>query len=113
MFPHTITIYRHSTENGTDVYTKQVLDGFYAVVNKSLTTDQKGVEHNKPSVIISSPEKAQKYGTEWTVQGKDKIIIGEGADITSFMDIPEAITVTGIEVNVIGSAVDNVTITGV
>lgn len=112
MFPHTITIYRHSIENNQDVYSKQVIKGFYAVVNKTLSADQKGVESTKPSVIISNPENARKYGVEWTVQGKDRIIIGVGGDITSFNDIPEAIKVTGIEANVIGSDVDNVTITG-
>lgn len=111
MFPHTITIYRHTTNAGADVYNKQTISGFYTVQNISLTTDQKGVDVSKPTTIISSAENAQKYGKEWTVQAKDRIVIGPGADITSFTDIPNAMTVMGIQINVIGSECDNITIT--
>ena len=112
MFPHTITIYRHKEVNDADVYEKQILKSFYTVQNKTLSQDSKGFSNSKPTSIISSPEMAQKYGTEWTVELKDRIVIGNGADITSFDDIPNAIVVQSIEVNVIGSDVDNITILG-
>lgn len=112
MFPHTITIYHHSTENGEDRYSKTVLKGFYWNAGKSLTGADKGAESEKATTIISNPENAHKYGTEWIIHLDDMVLLGEGKDITSFREIENAVTVIGIAVNVCGSDVDNIVITG-
>lgn len=46
------------------------------------------------------------------IQPNDMILFGEGEDITSFREIRNAVTVTGIAVNVCNSDVDNIVITG-
>lgn len=112
MFPHTVTIYHHSTENGEDKYIKTVLEGFYWNDKISLAAGNKGAESEKATTIISSPENAAKYGTDWTVQVNDMVRLGKGDDIKSFKELNGAVTVTGIAVNVCGSDVDNVVITG-
>ena len=112
MFPHTITIYHHSIENGEDKYERTILEGFYWNGSKSLTAADKGADSEKTTTIISNPENAHKYGAEWMIQPNDMIFFGEGKDIASFREIRNAVTVTGIAVNVCNSDVDNIVITG-
>lgn len=112
MFPHTVTIYHHSTENGRDKYSFIVKEGFYWNDKISLAVGNKGAETEKATTIISSPENAAKYGTEWTVQVNDMVMLGKGGEIKSFKELNGAVTVTGIAVNVCGCEVDNVVITG-
>ena len=113
MFPHTITIYRHSIVNNQDVYTKQTLSGFYIMPSKSFTSGDKSLEKTTPTTIVSNPENALKYGTEWDIQAGDRIVKGVGGDITALKQLINAIEVTSVQENVCGSAVDNIVITGV
>ena len=111
MFPHTITIYHHSVENSEDKYNKTVLDGFYFNSAKGTAKDGKGAGNDNTATIISNVENARKYGTEWIIQPKDMVLLGEGKDITSFRELQNAFTVTGVAENVCGSEVDNIVIT--
>lgn len=111
MFPHTITIYRHTEANGSDVITKQVISGFYWYGGNGITVGNKGATEEDSVTIVSSPERARDYGTVWTVQPRDRIVKGIGADITSLKEI-NGITALRIDENTCGSKVDNITITG-
>ena len=110
MFPHTITIYRHSVENGADVYTRQVVKGVYWYGGQGISQDGKGATEETPVTIITSPETAAQYGDGWTIVPKDRVMKGVHPEITAFRDIPAAPTVVGVEDNRCGSAVDNITI---
>ena len=110
MFPHTITIYRHSVENGADVYTRQVVKGVYWYGGTGISQNGKGTTEETPVNIVTSPETAIQYGDGWTIEPKDRVMKGEGPEITSLRDIPSAPTVVGVEDNRCGSSVDNVTI---
>lgn len=112
MFPHTITIYHHSIKNGEDKYDKTILEGFYFNAEKGISKDGKGVGNDNSATIISNAENARKYGIEWIIQPKDMVLLGEGKDITSFRELQNAFTVTGVAENVCGSEVDNIVITG-
>lgn len=111
MFPHTITIYHHSIENGEDKYDKTVLGGFYFNSAKGVSKDGKGISNDNATTIISNVENAHKYGTEWMIQPNDMVLLGVGNDITSFRELQNAFTVIGVAENVCGSDVDNIVIT--
>ena len=111
MFPHTITIYRHSIENGADVYSRQVVKGVYWYGGQGISQNGKGATEETPVTVITSPETANQYGSGWTIEPKDRIMKGDHPDITSFRDIPAAPNVVGVEDNRCGSTVDNITIT--
>ena len=112
MFHHTITIYRHTVQDGADVYTKQVIDEVYWFGGAERAGSGKGVEGSIPTTIITSPELAWAFGTAWNAAPGDIVIKGEGPDITSLKQIQGGITVMRVEENVCGSTVDNITITG-
>lgn len=111
MFPHTITIYRHSVENGQDVIKRQVVEGFYWYGSQGISASNKGGSEEDSVTIVSSPERAQDYGTAWTIKPKDRVIKGEGAEATTLKEI-NGFTVLRVEENICGSPVDNITITG-
>lgn len=110
MFPHTVTIYRHSVENGADVYSRQVVKGVYWYGGLGISQNGKGATEDYSVTIITSPETAEQYGDGWTIEPKDRVMKGEGPEITSLRDIPAAPTVVGVEDNRCGSRVDNITI---
>lgn len=112
MFPHTITIYHHTVAGGEDIYSKTVLNNVYYHAKKSTDQSEKGVVSAKETEITASPEVSRQMGKDWNVFTEDRIVLGEGVDIQSWKELKGAITVTGIDVNVIGCAVDNVVITG-
>ena len=111
MFPHTITIYRHSIENGSDVIERQIVKGVYWYGGEGITAAGKGTAEENSATIISSPETTAQYGSSWTISPKDRILKGEHPEITALRDIPAALTVTGVEDNRCGGTVDNITIT--
>lgn len=113
MFPHTVTFYHHSVEHNTDVYTKTAVSGVYFYGTKTLAASGKGTESVDNMTVITSPETAAGFGSEWNVFKGDRMIKGEGAEITSFKDFnsAEVYTVTGIADNRAGSRVDNIQIT--
>lgn len=113
MFPHTITIYHHDIINGADRYSKTVLSGFYVMQGKTVSDTQKGVDSKSQTTIISNAENAHFYGGKWTVSINDKVVLGVGKDIKSFRELKDCIAVSDIEINVCGSDVDNIVITGV
>lgn len=112
MFPHTITIYHHTVVNGVDTYSKTILKDVYYHVRQNTEQSGKGVVTVKETEITASPEVSRQIGKAWNVFTEDRIVLGEGTDIQSWKGLNGAITVTGIDVNVIGCAVDNVIITG-
>lgn len=113
LFPHMITIYHLDTSTGDDKYTKIVLDGWYWQGEQTLQKDGKGVLTTKPTTIISNCEKARKYGKEYEIHENDRVILGVGEEITSFKELHNSITVKSVSVNVVGSDVDHIKITGV
>ncbi len=114
MFPHTITIIHHSIVNSTDVYSRTVLSGFYWYGAAEYGESGKGAEKNRNVTVISSPEMAASYGSEWSVCGGDRIVKGACPAITSYKDLigKEVITVLSVAENICGSDVDNIQITG-
>lgn len=113
MFPHTITIYHHKIIKGTDSYSKTILNGFYIMNGSAVSDTQKGVDSRHNITIISNSENAHSFNNKWNVAINDKIVVGAGMDINSFKELNDCITVTGIEINVCGSDVDNIVIKGV
>lgn len=110
MFPHTITIYRHSVVDGTDVITRQIVKGVYWYGGTGISQNGKGATEESAVTVITSPETTVMYGSGWSVEPKDRILQGEHPEISCLRDIPAALTVTGIEDNRCGSDVDNITI---
>ena len=111
MFPHTITIYRHSVEQGADKITRQIVKGVYWYGGEGITTSGKGTTESNSATIISSPEAAGQYKSSWDIKPKDRILKGECPEINSLKEIPAALTVISVDENICGSSVDNITIT--
>jgi hypothetical protein len=113
MFPHTITIYHHFVEDGTDAYNKMVLDGCYWNRKASQAGAGKGTEKTDSYTVITSPEQTARYGVYWEAYAGDRVIKGSGPDITSWKDLKgEVMVVRVVEENICGSGVDNITLTG-
>lgn len=110
MFPQTITVYRHKVKNGADFYEKQTVSGFYCYGKSGLSIQGRGVQNADAVEMISSPEAARTFASQWTCGKGDRVLIGEGNDISSFKDIPNAYTVLSVQTNIIGSPCDSVTI---
>lgn len=111
MFPHTITIYRHSIENGADKITRQIVTGVYWYGGEGVTASGKGTVEDNSATIITSPETTAQYKGGWTIEPKDRILKGEGPEITGLKEIPAALIVARVDENICGSTVDNITIT--
>ena len=114
MFPHTITIFHHEIKGDNDIYTRYVVRNVYWYGEKGVAESGKGTEATKSITVITSADTAKTYGKSWSVQARDRIVKGVCPEISSFkeLDDKEVITVTGVAENIIGSDVDNVTITG-
>ena len=112
MFPHTITIYRHSISAGRDVITKQVISGFYWYGSQGIAQSGKGAAESDTVTIIASPETTADHGRTWDIKQGDRVVKGEGPDVTTLKDILGAVTVLRVDENICGSTVDNITIAG-
>lgn len=114
MFPHTITIFHHEIQNGSDVYTRYVVPGVYWYGSTGISESGKGAEAVKDITIVTSPETARTYNKKWRAQAKDRIVKGEHPAISAFKELEgkEVMTVISVTDDVIGSNVDNVTIKG-
>lgn len=114
MFPHSITIYSHSSVNLEDVYTRQVVSGVYWYGSADITAKNKGVEETADVKIITSPETTAQYGKSWNVRTGDRVLKGIGGEITSFKELngKQVITVTNVRESVCSSPVDNIMIGG-
>lgn len=114
MFPHSITIYSHSSVNLEDVYTRQVVSGVYWYGSTGITAKNKGIEEAADVKIITSPETTAQYGKSWNVRTGDRILKGTGGEITSFKELngKQVIAVTSVRESVCGSPVDSITIGG-
>lgn len=113
MFPHTITIYHHFVEDGTDVYSKKVLTDCYWNHKASQTGSGKGTEKTDSYTVVASPEQTANYGVTWDVYTGDRVVKGSGPDITSWRELTgDVMTVKAIEENICGSCVDNITLLG-
>ena len=113
MFPHTITIYHHFVENGTDVYNKTELPGCYWNHKASQATSGKGTERADGYTVVVSPEQTARYGVYWDVYVGDRVVKGPAPDINSWKELKgDVMTVKAIEENICGSSVDNITLIG-
>ena len=128
MFPHTITIYHHFVENGVDNYQSTVLSGCYWYGKASIVGAGKGTENTGSCTVVVSPEQTAKFGETWEVRPGDRIVLGNdclvgrcisglatvgGKAIKSLKELPrDAMTVKAVDINICGSSVDNVTLTG-
>ena len=113
MFPHTITIFHHSVVNGTDVYSRKEVCGWYWHKHASQTTAGKGTEKTDSYTAIASPETTAFYGDSWSVEVGDRVVKGSAPDITSWKELKgDVMVVRAVEENVCGSSVDNITLTG-
>ena len=113
MFPHTITIYHHSVVNGADVYSRTELAGCYWNHKASQAAAGKGAEKTDTYMVVVNPELTHQYGVTWNVYAGDRIVKGSGPDIASWQELSgDVMTVKGIEENICGSSVDNITLTG-
>lgn len=112
MFPHTMTIYRHTIEGGQDKYSKQVVEGVYWNENNGMTIEGNGFTKKRQVTVITSQSLCNGFMVTWDIKDGDRIIKGTGDDITRLADIPNAFIVTNVAINECGSDVDNITITG-
>lgn len=114
MFPHTITIYSHSSQDLKDIYTRQVVSGVYRYGTTGMSVENKGAENSSDIKIITSPQATAEYGKSWTVHAGDRIVMGESGDIRSFKDLngKQVIVVTSVAEHICGSGIDHITIGG-
>ena len=114
MFPHTITIYSHLSQNLEDVYTRQVVSGVYWYGSTGISASGKGVDEVSTVKIVASPQTTSEYGKTWDVHNGDRIVKGVHSEISSFKDLSgkQAITVVSVSESICGSPVDNITIGG-
>lgn len=128
MFPHIITIYRHSVVNGADTYRMIILNGCYWYGESSIAGSGKGTERTDGCTVVFSPELTAKYGLTWDVRPGDRIVKGHdglvGTSIPGITTVGEkvigslkelpvgTVTVKSVNVNVCGSSVDNITLIG-
>ena len=111
MFPHIMTIYRLDTSGTADVISKQIVKGVYWNETQGIRTSGNGTADSKSVTVVTSPHLAKTMGVTWTIKAKDRIIKGEGADVTSLKEI-DGYTVEKVEINVCDSPVDNIVIQG-
>lgn len=110
MFPHSITIYKHSVIDGEDAYFMQCLDGFYWQERNSRSNKDKGAEATSEIIVVSSSQNAQNFNDKWNIDIGDIIIKGKGNHITSLKELDEYYKVNAVSVNVCGSLVDNIVV---
>ena len=107
MFPHTMTIYRYDGET----YSKQVIDDVYWHEVIGVNQASHGVSQSKSVQVTTSPDRTKTYGVEWDCKPEDRIILGNGEDITTFKGL-NGYTVLSIAFNTPLGNVDNIVITG-
>ena len=113
MFPHTITIFHHSVVNGTDVYSRTEVPGWYWNHKAAQTGSGKGTEKADTYKVVASQLTTSLYKDTWDVYVGDRVVKGSAPDITSWKDLKgDVMTVTAIEENICGSSVDNITLIG-
>ena len=112
MFPHTITIYHHTVDDGVDIYTKNEVPGWYWMQTISTVGAGKGAERSNTYKLVASPLTTSQYGVYWDVYVGDRVVKGFGPDIASWKELKDAMVVGSIEVNICGSSVDNITLNG-
>lgn len=114
MFPHTVTVYHHEVSGGADVYSRYVVPGVYWYGGSGIAAADRGIQSSGTVTVITSPDRARDFDKKWNVLPGDKIVKGVFGEITSFRELngKEVATVANVAENIIGSDVDNVTVTG-
>lgn len=116
MFPHTITIYRHTVgSNDADVYTRTVISGVYIDDSIGVRGDNRGDVRSDGVSVITNQGLAESYGSAWDAAPGDRIMRGTGEAITSLRDldgIPDVWTVLRIRRHTPQGRVDNIIIEG-
>ena len=113
MFPHKITIYHHDIVDSADIYTKQIVEGVYVQEQYGITKSGHGQQNSRSITITTNKRLCDEFGKSWSICVGDKVVKGEGEDITKLADIPNAYTITNIIENKCGSDVDNIVMMGV
>lgn len=111
MFNESITVYHYDKK--TDMYNKTVLNGWHWQSKITAQKDGKGTFNSIETTIISNAENAQNFSVAYEICINDRIVKGVNSDIKSFKELKDSICVNGIEVNVYGSSLDNIVVTGI
>lgn len=114
MYPHTITIFHKESTKDEDTYTAYILSGVYVHSSRSLSfkgtrfSEAQGVEIDVNKQLSDSYLPCNEKGT-WTVSEGDRVVQGEDSrTVTSFKDLKGAMVVTGVDINLCGSPLDNI-----
>lgn len=111
MYPHTITVYSHYIEDNEDKYKRTVLQGVYYHYSDGLSLSGNGVVKKCSLTIEIAKKYADTFGKEWIVKGNDRLVLKNGNDISSYSELKDCFVVQDVAVNVMGSPLDNITIT--
>lgn len=116
MFPHTITIYRHTVgSNNEDVYTRTVITGVYIDDSVGIRGDNVGAVRTDGVSVITNQGLAENLGKTWSVQPGDRVMRGTGSAITSLKQldgVPDVWTVLRVRRHTPQGSVDNIIIEG-
>lgn len=116
MFPHQITIYRHTVDaSEADVYTRQVIRDVYVNDAVAVRVNDRGDISADGVTVVTTPALAASLGSAWTVQPGDRIMRGAGPAITSLRDLvglADVWTVLRVRRHTPGGTVDNIVIEG-
>lgn len=115
MYPHTVTIYRHSSKNGEDAYQKYILPGVYWYGSFGVSAAKNGFEQAAGITVELPKAHADTFGVSWFAEPGDLCVLGTGPDIGRQRDLDgfTKMTIQSIQVNRCGSALDNISFAGV
>ena len=112
MFPHSLTVY-HRTED--DTYVRNIVDGAYWYGPKNTALNGRGMDENHSTTVVIPIESSRQACVN--VAPGDYVLKGsDGPEIESITELggyKNLITVSSVDVNDVGSAIDCVVITGV
>lgn len=107
MFPYTITIFIYNEDAGT--YSRQVVEGVWWTGADSVPVSESRSHSASTTVVIP-----KELMNDVTIENGCYIVKGECEDITSMEELAnkECIQVTSIQINDVGTELDNITING-
>lgn len=107
MFPYTITIFTYDEDTGT--YSRQVVEGVWWTGTDSVPISESR-SHSAPTTVVIP----KSLMNDVTIKNGCYIVKGEHEDIRSMEELEdsECIEVTNIQINDVGTELDNITING-
>lgn len=107
MFPYTITIFTYDEDKGT--YSKQVVEGVWWTGTDSVPIGEFRSHSAQTTVVIP-----KSLMNSVMVKNGCYIVKGEHEDITSMEELAdsECIQVNSVQINDVGTELDNITING-